>query len=527
MLSNSPWIILAILSSLGMIVMFAETMILPAIPEIIADFQISYDDSSWILALFLVMGAVMTPIAGKLADIYGKKRILLILLAVYSLGVTMGALSTSYPILVLARAIQGLGISIFPIAFSIIRDNFAIDKLAVAQGTFSSVLSSGAVIGLIAGANIIENFGWRATFLLIIPISITLFCIIKKFIDVRSIGFPHTISDKNSEFCCKFIHIRRDILLSESNIRENELLEETPTSGDIKLHRSIDIQGAVALSVTIVSFLVLLKLIVNASLTNSIFEITILAMVTIFSLVFFVKIERNTKAPLIDFKLLANRVILSANIVNMVVGLTALMVVYQSIPILIRSPTPIGFGGDALSVANIQLPYMIISLIFSVGSGFLISRIGNLGPTIIGTIVTTIGFLMLFIMHATEVSISIVLVLIAVGLAFMQVGSMNVVLALTPKQFGGISMGMTLLIYLVGASIGPVIAGIFMETNQVTLKEDGIASPTTSDKSFPSSESYNLIFLTATFISMTSVAFALYMYKIVTSQEGHLDLSIH
>ena len=84
--TSSPWITLAILSSLGIIAMSAETMVLPAIPDFIVDLHISYQDSSWILAVILVTGAVMTPIAGKLSDIYGKKKVLLVILAIYILG---------------------------------------------------------------------------------------------------------------------------------------------------------------------------------------------------------------------------------------------------------------------------------------------------------------------------------------------------------------------------------------------------------------------------------------------------------
>jgi len=278
--------------------------------------------------------------------------------------------------------------------------------------------------------------------------------------------------------------------------------------------------GAITLSITTISFLFLLQFLEKANSLNSLTQITILSLIAIISLILFVTIEKRTAVPLIDFKLLTNKVILSANIVNMVVGLTALMVVYQSIPILIRSPNPVGFGGDALSVANIQLPYMIVSLIFSIASGFVISRIGNLRPTIIGTVITTIGFFVLFLMHSTQASIAVVLVLIAVGLAFMQVGSMNVVLASTPKQFSGISLGMTLLIYLIGASIGPVIAGIYMEVNQVSLQTNTSIPTISLASSFPSSESYNLIFLTATLISATSIAFALFMSRIVAHQNG-------
>lgn len=71
---TSPWITLAILS--GIVAMSSETMVLPAIPEFIVDLDISYEDSSWILAAPLVTGAVMTPIAAKLSDTYGMKKVL-------------------------------------------------------------------------------------------------------------------------------------------------------------------------------------------------------------------------------------------------------------------------------------------------------------------------------------------------------------------------------------------------------------------------------------------------------------------
>ena len=114
---TSPWITLAILSGLGIVVMSSETMVLPAIPEFIVDLDISYDDSSWILAAPLVTGAVMTPIAGKLSDTYGKKRMLLIILGIFILGLLVGALTTNFLSLLTARVMKGIGISMFPIVF--------------------------------------------------------------------------------------------------------------------------------------------------------------------------------------------------------------------------------------------------------------------------------------------------------------------------------------------------------------------------------------------------------------------------
>jgi hypothetical protein len=93
--------------------------------------------------------------------------------------------------------------------------------------------------------------------------------------------------------------------------------------------------------------------------------------------------------------------------------------------------------------------------------------------------------------HSTEASIATVLILVTIGLALMQIGSVNVVLTSTPKQFSGVSLGMNLLIYLIGASVGPVIAGTFMQANQVIIESE----TNNVSASFPSPESYDVPFL--------------------------------
>ena len=72
--SHSAQFILVLLSSTLLVVMFSETMLLPAIPEIMQDFNIPYSTAAWIFSAYLIVAAVMTPIAGKLSDIYGSKK---------------------------------------------------------------------------------------------------------------------------------------------------------------------------------------------------------------------------------------------------------------------------------------------------------------------------------------------------------------------------------------------------------------------------------------------------------------------
>jgi hypothetical protein len=337
-----------------------------------------------------------------------------------------------------------------------------------------------------------------------LPVTAILFVIIAKFVHVKEVEQQQLISNKGSEFCCTFTHVRKDILLTENT---NAYTVAGNNNEDAKLSKSLDIKGALTLSVTIVFFLVTLQLFENNALSNNFAQILLFSSVSVISLILFVRTEKKAPFPLIDFKLLRNKTILSANIINMIVGLTALMVVYQALPILVQSPPPSGFGGNASSIAQVQLPYMIVSLIFSVASGFIISKFGNLKPTTIGTVITSVGFFILFMFHSTEASIATVLILVAIGLALMQIGSVNVVLTSTPKQYSGVSLGMNLLIYLIGASVGPVIAGTFMEANQISIESETNNILT----SFPSPESYDLTFLAAALIAVVSIVFAMFL----------------
>jgi fucose permease len=136
--------------------------------------------------------------------------------------------------------------------------------------------------------------------------------------------------------------------------------------------------------------------------------------------------------------------------------------------------------------------------------------------TIAGTIISTAGFLFLFILHSTEFLITISLAIIATGLSLTQIGSINMILVSTPKQSNGVSLGMTTLLYLIGTSVGPVIAGIFMQANQAFVK--AISSSGGVVSLFPTAQSYSLIFLTAILLSIVSIALASNIKKRIPEQ---------
>jgi MFS family permease len=338
---------LAILSCLGLIVMFDETMILPAIPDFIRDFNISYSTSSWLLSAYIISAAVMTPIGGRLSDIYGKKKILLIVMAIYIAGLVAGRFAHSIEFMLMARAAQGVGMAMFPIAFGIIREVLPEKKLGIGQTIFSSTFSGGAVVGLVGGAAIIQNFGWQATFLAILPPSIALWIMI-----ARLVRIPGPSAHGSSQ--------------------------------------TVDIKGALALAATIITFLAGITFLESAS-HGAIYEVAGLFAASGASLAAFIAIEKRVQSPLLDLKLMKSKLFLPPTLILLLVSLSIFMV-YLTIPVMVRSPEPLGFGGDAVAVASVQLPFMAVLLAGTIMSGFILNKIKNTKITLIGTAISAVGF---------------------------------------------------------------------------------------------------------------------------------------
>ncbi|MGB6463085.1 MAG: MFS transporter [Nitrosotalea sp.] len=479
-ISSRAWKTLIILSLLATMAMYAETMLVPAIPDLIKDFHISYSTSSWILTTYLLAGAIMTPIAGKMSDIYGKKKMLLVIVVIYTIGVSLGGFVTNIYEMLAVRIIQGIGMSMFPIAFGMIREQFPIKKLAIGQGIITSMFAGGAVIGLVAGGHLIQNYGWQSTFFSIIPIALALIVVIKRFIHVDE------------------IHPQWKV--------------ENPTEHRIVPKNGIDIQGAVTLAVSVTAFLMALTFVETGDSVGSSTMIG-LVVIGIVYLVLFAIIEKRSKHPLVDLKILLNKTILPSNILIMIVGMSMFMV-FQTIPVLIRSPVPLGFGADPVATTNVQLPFALVLLIFGPTSGFIISKMGSTKPIIIGSIISAAGFASLFMYHSTEFMISISLAILSTGLSLTNVGAMNVIMVATPKQNVGVSLGMSTLIRIIGASVGPAMAGMFMQTHKTSLP--GIVG------TFPTPDSYNLIFLIATIVSIASIGLAIFLSRSASKTVVHI-----
>src|SRR4051812_26865809 len=124
----------------GMAFALSQTVVSPALPEIQREFNADPSSAAWILTGYLLAASVATPIIGKLGDLFGRGRVLTVVLLVFALGSAVCALAGSLGLLIVGRVIQGAGGGIFPLAFGIIRETFPPERVATAIGGVSATV---------------------------------------------------------------------------------------------------------------------------------------------------------------------------------------------------------------------------------------------------------------------------------------------------------------------------------------------------------------------------------------------------
>ncbi len=452
---NHVWRIIILLSSLATMVMFAETMLVPAIPDIIQEFRLTYNISAWILTIYLIVGAVMAPIIGRIADIYGKKHVLIVIMCIYLIGLVIGFVSSSIYMLLIARSIQGLGIAMFPLAFSIVRETLPSSKISIGQGFISSMFAIGSILGLLVGASIVHYYGWKSTFISIMPITIALIILINRFITIKE---PKDIDSRG---------------------------------------KIIDVKSSILLALTIVTFLVAVTYLAEYSYQTT--YLTLFILFLLFFVLFIIR-EKNSKKPLIDSKVFLNKILLPANIMIMLVGLSMFMI-FQTIPILIKSPMPYGLNGNEFDFINIQLPFSLTLLIVGPVTGFIIPRLGSIKPLILGSMITVSSFILLLQYHESTLALASILALTAAGLSLMNVGGMNILITSVPREYLAATQGITQMLRIVGSAIGPAVAGVIMHIYSIHDPRNGNV--------YPINSAYNIIFLISVVIGFASFALAL------------------
>src|ERR1700683_1367925 len=189
-----PNVILAVLSLAGLAYAVLSSAVIPALPTLQHSLHTTETGAAWLLTGFLLSASVGTSIIGRLGDMYGKERLLLWTLIVLAAGTLLAAVSNSLALLIVARVIQGVAGGIFPLAFSIARDEFPRDRVAGSIGLMSSILGVGGGAGLVVGALIVQHLGWHWLFWL--PLAVTVLAAIAtwRFIPESPVRSPGRVN---------------------------------------------------------------------------------------------------------------------------------------------------------------------------------------------------------------------------------------------------------------------------------------------------------------------------------------------
>jgi MFS family permease len=472
--------VLIILSAAALMVTYVETMIIPGIHN----FETFYDNAplttvSWILSSYLLVGVAFTPIAGKLGDIYGKKRVLVAILAVYFVAVTCAgfspnlgaAVGMSRPnqlyLLIGIRGVQGVGMAMFPLAFALIGEEFAKEKVAQAQSIVSAMFSAGASIGLFGGAWITQNFGWQLTYHTVIPIAL-------------------------------IVLVLTVLYLEESRVR---------------LRQQIDVPGSLSLALLLAFFM--LGLTQGSTWGWGNWRGTTLAgiplgapeffLLSVIFLVAFVLIERWSPRPIIDFKKLGEHNILLANVVGFFAGL-AMFMMFVGIVARAESSSPVGLGKTALDFGYYSLPTTVANMILAPVVGTQMRKTGPKFPMLLGAALIVVGGLFLAEFNDAVIDLILGPIPIMTGIICIFIGMINLVVVSSKPQETGVQTGMNLTFRNLGTAIGPVAAATIL-TSVLTVYHSG----TPYQFSAPGTSAFQLIFLLIALFGVVAFVFSLFI----------------
>src|SRR5205814_829182 len=336
---------LAILTIAGTAYALQQTMVIPALPALQRELHTTTTWVTWVLTILLLVASVSTPILGKLGDQYGKERLLVISLALFLLGCVGAAAAWNIWILILFRAVQGLGAAVFPLSFGIIRDEFPPEKVGIGIGLLSAVFGVGGGLGIVFSGLIVDHLSWRWLFILgAIPVAISVVLV-------------------------------------------HRFVPESP----IKTPSRIDYLGATLLSAGLVCLL--LALTEGESWGWGSARIAFLFGSSAVLLAAWVIAELRVPEPMVDMHVFVQRPVLLTNICALITGF-ALFGTFVLLPNFVETPRGLpdataslvdyGFGASATKAGLYLLPSSLLMLIAGPAAGLIGRRIGFKWPLAAG-----------------------------------------------------------------------------------------------------------------------------------------------
>jgi EmrB/QacA subfamily drug resistance transporter len=414
----SPRIILAVLSLGGISYALLQSLVVPALPQIQDSLHTSESAVGWVLTAYLLSASVATPIIGRLGDIYGKERLLMIVLLMLALGTLISAMASSLWLMLLGRVIQGAGGGIFPLAFSIIRDEFPNERVPGAIGLVSSLLGIGGGAGVVFAGVVTQNLSYHWLFWF--PLGIILFTafLTWRYIPESPVKAPAEINYRAAGLMTLGIS---GVLLA---------ITETSTWG----WGSPRTLGLLAIGAVVIAA--------------------------------WVREELRSREPLVDMRMMAIRGVWTTNVAAFLIGV-GMYSSFVLLPELVQEPvrTGYGFGSSVTAAGLFLLPSTIAIVVIGQMAGTLERRIGSRGSLIGGALFALACFVLLVVDRSQQWEIYVAAGLLGIGIGLSFSAMANLIVQNVRQEQTGVATGMNAVTRTLGGAFGGQLAATLLAGN--------------------------------------------------------------
>ena len=387
-----------------------QSLVTPVLATIQHDLHTSRSTVTWVLTVYLLSASVFTPILGRVGDMVGKERMLVATLASLALGSLLAGLAHSITLLIVARAIQGVGGAVLPLSFGIIRDEFPPDKVATGIGVIAAMTAVGGGAGIVLAGPIVSHLDYHWLFW--IPLIITAIATLSAhlFVPESPVRTPGRISWLAA------------CLLSGWLVALLYGVSEAPSSG----WTSVSVVGPIVLALVLG--------------------------------VAWVVVELHSREPLVDMQMMRATAVWTNNLVAFLFGV-GMYSVMAFLPEFLQAPRSTGYGYGASIVQSgiYLLPLTVTMFVFGLLSGRIAARVGSKPAVIVGSAASASAYLILAFAnaHAWEIYLASTMLGTGLGLAFSAMS--NLIVQAVPPQQTGVASGMNANIRTIGGAIGAAV----------------------------------------------------------------------
>ncbi|MDJ0016089.1 MFS transporter [Rhodococcus erythropolis] len=452
---RSSRLITAILCLSGTVVALQQTMVIPLLPDFPKILGVSADDASWLVTVTLLTSAVATPIVSRLADMFGKRRMMLISMTMIVVGSLVAAIGGNFVALLIGRGLQGFAISMIPVGISIMRDELPKEKVASATALMSATLGIGSALGLPLSGLIFEHLGWPAIFWLSAIVGVLL------IIAVAAV-------------------------VPESSVR---------TRG------KFDFLGAVMLSTALTAILLAISKGARWGWTS---ELTLLMFVIgIVTLALWFPYELRVTQPMVDLRTSAKRPVLLTNVASILVGFS-MYANNLSTTQQLQMPKISGYGFElgVMAAGLCMIPAGLAMVFFAPVSANITKRFGAKITLIVGGTVLALAYIARVFLTGSIALIIISAAVVSIGTAIAYSAMPMLIMRSVPITETASANGLNSLLRSVGTSTSSAVVAAMLTSMII---------PSGPGEGLPSIDAFKNIFWLAALAAVAAAAAAAFI----------------